>query len=172
MHKLHDSLQTPNARISISSARQVGTSTGLLMMAYFEMLRNPHQNIVMMYPNTRMANAMGEMFSSMVSLLQHENSLPKIFSKVARDRMTTPMGGTICFLTSSSPDLNNLRGRTISKLIIEHPEHSQNKLLIEDACMTAAVCQADLILSGNTHFPQFMDSDVTFIDRARVSNDG
>ena len=142
------------------------------MMAYFEMLRNPHQNIVMMYPNTRMANAMGEMFSSMVSLLQHENSLPKIFSKVARDRMTTPMGGTICFLTSSSPDLNNLRGRTISKLIIEHPEHSQNKLLIEDACMTAAVCQADLILSGNTHFPQFMDSDVTFIDRARVSNDG
>lgn len=170
MHKMHEALEKPNARISISSARQVGTSTGLLMIAYYEMLRNPHQNIVMMYPNARMASTMAGMFSSMVSLLQKENGLPKIFAKVAKDRMTTPMGGNICFLTSGSPGLNNLRGRTISKLFIEHPEHSSNRTLTEDAIMAAAVCQADLIFSGNTHC--LPGDDVTHIDRARVSIDG
>lgn len=169
MQQMNKELQLPNARININSERQVGTSTGLLLLAYYEMLRNPHQNIVMMYPDQRMVSLMSGMFSSMVSLLQKENGLPKVFAKVCKERMTTPMGGTISFLTSSSPGLNNLRGRTISKMFVEHPEFSRNKNLQEDLNMVASVCQSDLIISANCNW---LDGKCVDIVRKGVSLNG
>ncbi len=106
--------ETPKALVTVQSARSVGTTTALMLLAYKELLSNPHKTIVFAYPSNSMVRESARTFTSLVSTIQHDNQLPKIFTSKTPTSLTTPMGGKVIFTTSA-------RGHNPSMLVVEHP---------------------------------------------------
>lgn len=153
---------TPNSLVTIQSARGVGTTTALMLLAYTELLSNPHKTISFVCPSKSMARGYVNMFERLVSSIQHDTDLPKIFARKLESSFVTPMNGRICFVTS-------IRGYNSSLVIVEHPDHfsESNKEELEDFLSVRESLRTDVIISTNGIPPKLVDNDTATLSLVR-----
>ena len=143
--EMHNELQIPNAVVDVKSARQVGTTTGLMLLAYYQMLYNPHQTIAFVYHNQAQARDVCKQLGNLASMMQAEHNHPKVFTKFHKDYLVTPHSGRIVFVSARSID--NLRGHTISKVFAED-YNRYNTEMFESAVIPLLRCGADLVTTN------------------------
>lgn len=146
LNDMHNELQIPNAVIDVKSARQVGTTTGLMLIAYYQMLYNPHQTIAFLYHNQAQAREVCKQLSNLSSMMQAEHNHPKVFTKFHKDYLVTPHSGRIMFVSARSID--NLRGNTISKIFAEDYNMYNTESFEQAIIPLMTHCGADLITTN------------------------